>query len=106
MTTRFYIGKKIIDDGSLEEWIADKILPVPEGRVCECDAHSKHNDDLEGSCAALAETYIYRIEGSHVCYLYLCEPCFDSSNVSEDYLGDNEYPVSSDGYALAPKHCA
>lgn len=105
MTTRFYIGKKIIEDGSLEEWIADKILPVPNGRICECDNHSEHNDDLEGSCIALATSYSYRIDGSHVCYLYLCESCA-MIMVSEDYLGDHEYPVSSDGYALAPKHCS
>lgn len=87
------------DSSSLEEWICDKIPPVPEGQKCE---HERHmwDEDPEG----VASTFMYVIEGDHVCYSYLCDSCGEGY-VSDDYLEVENYPTTKDGYAVSPRHC-
>ena len=108
MKGRFYIGKREREDESLEVWIADKVLDaMPPGQVCECGVHAEHMaDDYEGDCADGATTFSYRIEDEHVCYTYLCQSCADAQGLAEDYLADNDYPQTTGGYAVAPRHCA
>ena len=111
MTKRFYIGKQDIreDSEGLEEWIANKIPPPPDGQNCECNECSCCEDDvteleLEG-CPAAATTYLYTVKDEHVCYTWMCDPCMEAQ-CSDDYLGDVDYPTTESGYAVPPKHCA
>lgn len=113
MARRFYIGKKEPDEfaGDLEEWICDKIPPAPPGQVCECDenVHAHESEpDANGNveivpCRERATTYLYQIKGNHVCYTYVCELCGEQA--VEDYLADQDYPTTGDGYAVVPAHC-
>jgi hypothetical protein len=96
MTNRFYIGKKDQADldGTLEEWICHRIPPPPSGQKCESD-----------DCSELADSHLYQIKGEHVCYTFVCWDCCEA-NASEDYLANQEYPVTEGGYAVTPRHCA
>ena len=111
MTKRFYIGKKEDYFEDLEEWISDKIGSPPPETWCECkpDLYDEANAEvkLEHGCEGKADTYMYHIEGEHICYTWLCTPCMESQ-VSETYLGDYEgdIPVTAGGYAAAPRHCS
>lgn len=112
MSNRFYIGKKDADeylgDGRLEEWINDRIPdPPPSGQKCECDMGMCHEDGGDSAeCFRLATTSLYRIDGEHVCYTFVCRECMEA-NCNEEYLADcGEYPVTGGGYAVTPRHCA
>ena len=109
MSNRFYIGKKDQADldGSLEEWIAGKIPSPPAETKCECDRGTCHDPEEEPDtpCFRLATTYLYQIDGDHVCYTFACQECMEA-NADEEYLADEEYPVTGGGYAVTPRHCA
>lgn len=107
MTKRFYIGKKDPEDlaGRLEEWINDKIPNPPAGQKCQCDAKECHTEEPDTECFRPATSYLYRINGEHMCYTYVCRDCGDA-NGTDDYLADQEYPVTGGGYAVTPRHCA
>lgn len=104
MTTRFYIGKQGLDEigSNLEEWLAGKIPSPPIGTLCEDDQHDTWIDEVDAPPVE-ATTYIYRIEDGHVCYTYVCDECDERAD--PEYLVDVEYPITQDGYAVAPKHC-
>lgn len=96
---------------SLEEWICDRIPPVPSGTLCEaqrciqlreCGDSLEFNGlnefcvedyDHEGDCVFgglpepkhLAESYLYVLKDDHVCYTYVCDECCESR--IEDYDG-------------------
>lgn len=107
---RFYVGKKDMDDigGDLEEWITNRVPPVPDGLRCEADVCENDEVDEEGSqLRGLAQTFFYRIEGNHICYTYVCESCGEQA--SDSYLADfesGEIPTTKGGYAAAPRHCS
>ncbi|KKN41473.1 hypothetical protein LCGC14_0722870 [marine sediment metagenome] len=105
---RFYIGKKdqADMDGTLEEWIDDKIPNPPEGTKCECDRGTCHDlEETDTECFRLATSYLYKIDGEHVCYTYVCFDCGETG-CDDEYLADREYPVTGGGYAVTPRHCA
>lgn len=113
MSERFYIGKKDMDDigDNLEAWIADRVPAPPDGLRCEADVCRGQEDavsdewDEDGTAMRpVATTFLYRIEDGHVCYTHVCETCGEGAD--QGYLGDNEYPVTAGGYAVAPRHCA
>lgn len=111
MANRFYIGKReqFDLDGSLDEWIAEKVPPPPEGTRCEDDQHMGEGDEdwdeeADSFLRAKATTFLYRIEDGHVCYTYVCDECGERGD--PEYLADQEYPVTESGYAVAPRHCA
>lgn len=110
MTTRLYIGKRELSDlgDDVEAWLVDKIPPPPPGTMCEDDRHDEdcyeRDEGLEESLRALATTYLYRIEDGHVCYTYVCDECGERAD--PEYLADQEYPTTKDGYAVTPRHCA
>lgn len=108
MTKGFYIGKKDWDNyfEGLEEWVAAQIPPPPIGAPCECDAGLCHEDGGDSAeCTRPAATYIYFIRtDQHVCYNYVCGPCAEA-NACEDYLADQDYPVTEAGYAVVPIRC-
>ncbi len=111
---RFYIGKKDPEeyaDGSLEEWIADRIPSPPPGTICECKVEGTkpsfdaHHHDGEVVCTEIASSYLYVIKDGHVCYRYVCFGC-EEAQASDDYLFDVEYPTTESGYAVTPAHCS
>jgi hypothetical protein len=109
---RFYIGKKDIEDiaEDLEMWIADRVPPAPSGTRCEhdpCYGQEDGEEFDEGGTAMrpLATSFVYRIEGDHVCYTWVCETC--SAHANESYLADlDSFPTTSGGYAVTPRHCS
>ncbi len=107
MSNRFYNGKKDQADldGDLEEWIDDKIPFPPAGTKCECDAEDCHAEEVGTECFSFAKSYLYRIDGEHVCYTYVCMDC-EERTADDAYLADQEYPVTGAGYAVTPRHCA
>lgn len=108
MSNRFYIGKKDQADldGNIEEWIAGKIPHPPSGQKCECDVSTCHDpEETDIECFRLATMHLYQIKGDHVCYTFVCQDCCEA-NASEDYLADQDYPVTGGGYAVTPRHCA
>lgn len=98
MSTRLYIGKRELSDlgGDVEP-------PPPPGTMCEDDDHYVRIDEVDAPPVP-ATTYIYRIEDGHVYYTYVCAECGERAD--PDYLADQEYPTTKDGYAVAPRHCA
>lgn len=107
---RFYIGQKedANEDGELEMWVADKVPSAPDGQVCGCERHDCHAiEDAYAPCKAEADSFVWRIEGDHVCYTYRCEACSENGS-SDTYLADlgGNYPTTKDGYAAVPRHCA
>lgn len=100
---RFYIGKREELEEDLWVWISDKIPPAPEGQKCEDDNHVEYAEDMAGDPDDKATTFLYRIEGGHVCYTYVCKECGERGD--PEYLADNDYPQTSGGYAVTPTHC-
>ena len=108
MSQRFEFG-----DGSddLHEWISNRIPPMPEGQMCEEHEEivSKRNkeEDAHEPLSSLAKHnfFVWRVEGDHVCYSYLCESCYNSLNLDEG-IDPETYPTTKEGYAVSPKHCS
>ena len=107
MSNRFYIGKKDQADldGTLEEWVCDKVPDAPPGQKCECDAKDCHAEEAGTECFRFATSYLWRIDGQHVCYTFVCMDCEERVG-DADYLADQDYPVTGSGYAVTPRHCA
>jgi len=108
---RFYIGQNpdANEDGNLEEWVSSRIPNPPAGTLCECEHDVCHEDDYrsedDSGCANEAVAHLYRIEGNHVCYTFMCDQCVECQ-ASEDWMEGMEYPTTGDGYAVVPKYCS
>jgi len=89
----------VTEDESLHLWIDDKIpMPPPDGQRCELlEVH-------EGEELPTATAYMWKIEGDHVCYSYVCEGCEETLDF--DSPDPEEYPTTDGGYAVAPRHCS
>lgn len=101
------------DDGEedLSEWVSSRIPPVPSGRFCEdqnCAARQAEFEDGEERefSPELATTYVWRIEGGHVCFTYVCDRCDAAAEGELEAVEPGEYPTTDAGYAVAPSHCA
>ena len=104
------MSQRFVDnDGTndLHEWISDKIPPMPEGQLCEEheDKDASKGETKPLSAPAEDSYFIWRIEGNHVCYSYLCENCYNNLNLDES-PNPETYPTTKEGYAIAPKHCS
>ena len=80
-------------DENLGEWIDSRIPPIPLGTTCEKDG-----------CSGEARTYLWTVEGDHVCFTYVCYDCGDVAEMY-DPMSPEDYPTTEAGYAIAPTHC-
>ncbi len=113
---------------NLEEWIEDRIPPVPTGTLCEAtrcvtqttcgeednDRFCLHGYNHEGDCLFVgphaqarpnAESYIWTAENDHVCFTYVCYECLETITGDFDPADPGDYPTTDAGYAIAPTRC-
>ena len=94
------------------EWIDSHVPDVPTGQLCEeeecayLEGYAILEDPDIESQRPLATSYIYVVQGDHVCYTYVCWDCSAVMCDSLEPVDVEDYPTTDSGYAISPKHCS
>ena len=89
---------------TLWDYIVSKVPPPAPEQQCEAE---RHNETAHlGGVAAWATTFVYTIQGDHICYTYVCWECAENSVGGFESPTPRDVPTMGGGYIQEPVHCS